>query len=447
MDVVIVGGGAAGASAAARAKRLRPEANVVLVEATEMITHAPCAIPYYVEGVVGSASKLAMYSAEDFEKSRGVRVLTNAKALDIDLDKRTILIAKSNGKRETVKWDKLVLATGALPKPPPVPGLDLGGVFTIRHPAGAVKLREELHKASAVAIVGASYLGIEMAEALLALGKKVLIVERSKQVMPSLDSEIAGLVAKELVARGAELHLSEELVELRGQGRVRELVTSAGSYNVDAVILATGIKPNTGLAERAGIKLGVTGAVEVNEYMETSAENVYAAGDVAEKVHRVTGRRVWIPLAPTANKEGHVAGTNAVLGRALRFSGVLGTAITKFFNLYVGKTGLTERETRELGLNYRATTISAKTKAHYYPGSSEVTIKLVIEGSTGRILGAQIAGYDDAVAAYLDALAIAIDRRMTVEELFFADLGYMPAVAPVWHPLITVARVLMRELL
>jgi NADPH-dependent 2,4-dienoyl-CoA reductase/sulfur reductase-like enzyme len=443
--VVVIGGGAAGASAASRAKKLKPSAEVVLIEATNMITHGPCAIPYYIGGIVKDRSLLVTYTPEVFERERGVKVFTSTVAREVDVDKRVVVVERG-GRSYEVKWDRLVLATGAVPSIPRVPGVNLGNVHVVRHPAYAEEMLQGLAKASKVAIIGGSYLGLEMAEALLRMGKKVLLVEMESQLLPkAVDRELAELVSKEVLAKGVELHLSEHLEEVVGKnGVVSAIATNNGVYDADAVVLATGVKPNVGIAMRAGVRLGVTGAVEVNEYMETSTDGVYAAGDVAEKVHRVTGKRVWIPLAPSANKEGQVAGANAVSGRALRFPGVVGTAVTKFFELYIARTGLSEKEAIESGFKVASAVIKARTKAHYYPSHSEVVIKMVVETSTGRILGVQVIGWEEAVARYIDAAAIAIERGMTIEDLFFSDLGYHPAVAPVWHPLIVAARVLSR---
>jgi len=442
--VVVIGGGAAGASAASRAKKLKPSAEVILIEATDMITHGPCAIPYYVGGIVKGKSQLVTYTPDVFERERGIKVYINSVAREIDVDKKAVFVER-NGKSVEVKWDKLVIATGAIPSIPRVPGTNLKNVYTIRHPAYADKLLEDLSKALNVAIVGGSYIGLEMAEALLRIGKKVLLIEMESQLLPkALDRELAEIVTKEVLARGAELHLSEYLEEIVGSDRVKAVATNKDTYNVDAVILATGVKPNVDIAARAGIKLGITRAIDVNEYMETSGEGIYAAGDVAEKVHRVTGKRAWIPLAPSANKEGQVAGANAVSGRVLRFPGVVGTAVTKFFELYIARTGLSEREAVENGFRVESVVIRSRTKAHYYPNHSEAVIKMITESSTGRIIGAQVVGWEETVAMYIDIIAVAIERGMTIEDLFFSDLGYHPAVAPVWHPLIVAARVLSK---
>jgi len=437
MNIVVIGGGAAGASAAVRAKRIKPDSSVVLIEATDMVTHGPCAIPFYIEGIVKERSQLVTYTPDYLEKKRGIKVFINTRATEIDIDKKVVTVER-NGNVEKIKWDKLVLATGAIPIT--LPGNPKENVLTLRHPAYADKLRETLTRARTVAIVGGGYLGIEMAEALTALGKKVLLFEKEPSLMPiALDPDMAKLVETELLSRGVELHLEEPVIEIVGRNLAEKIITPKGEYAVDAIVLAIGVKPNTELAQKIGIKLGAGGAIAVNEYMETSIEDVYAAGDVAEKYHRILEKKVWIPLATTANKEGQVAGANAAGGRVLSFKGIVGTSVTKFYDLYIARTGLTEKEALDHGIRYRSATVKARTKAHYYPGAAEVTVKIVVDNND-IIVGAQAIGKDISVAHYIDIMAVAIANRMTVEDLFFSDLGYMPATAPVWHPLIIAAR-------
>jgi Uncharacterized NAD(FAD)-dependent dehydrogenases len=442
--VVVIGGGAAGASAAARARRLDPNAEVILIERGSMITHAPCGMPYAIGGVVKSHEELMTYTPEEFEKERNIKVLIRSSAVDIDADKRVVVVKRGDAE-EKISWDKLVIATGAKPLVPKIPGVELKGVLTMRHPDEVPQLKEHLEKAKTVAVVGGGYIGVEMAEVLLEMGKRVLLFEMFDQILPAaLDADMAAIVAEEMKNRGVDLHLGEKVVEFRGADHVNRVVTEKGEYQVDEVILAVGVRPDVDLAVRAGAKLGETGAVYVNEYMETTVPDVYAAGDVAEKTHRVTGRRVWIPLAPTANKEGQVAGGNAVKGRVLKFPGVVGTAVTKFYNLYIARTGLTEKEATQLGYKVQSASIKARTKAHYMPGGEAVHVKLVAEESSGRILGAQIVGRGQVVASYADIMAVAIQSGYTFSDLFFSDIGYMPDTAPVWHPLIVAARVLSR---
>jgi NADPH-dependent 2,4-dienoyl-CoA reductase/sulfur reductase-like enzyme len=442
MDVVVVGGGAAGASAAVRAKRVNPRANVILVEATDMVTHGPCGIPYFIEGIVKDKNDLVTYSAEYLEKNRGIKVLINTKAIDVDIDKKIIVVEKKSKQIDRIKFDKLVVATGA--KPIIIGSADKENIVVLRHPADVDKIKVIIESAKNIAVVGGSYLGIEISEALTAIGKKVLLFEKDPQLMPkALDPDIARVIEDEMISKGVELHLSEPVLEINGRNTVGKIVTPKGEYTVDAVVIAIGVKPNADLAKKAGVKLGVEGAIAVNEYMETSIEDIYAAGDVVEKFHKVLNKKVWVPLATSANKEGQVAGANAVGGRLLTFKGIVGTAVTKFYDLYIARTGLSEREALENGVKYRSTTIKARTKARYYPGSVEVTIKMVVD-ENDVIIGLQAIGKDIAVAHYVDVAALAIDRKMTIEDLFLADLGYMPATAPVWHPLIVTARVLSR---
>lgn len=352
--VVIVGGGAAGASAAARARRLDPEAEIVMLDKGLFISHAPCGIPYYIGGVVKEAQDLAIYTPpEEFAKERRITVKINAEVFDVDTKNQVVYAREGN---ETVKyqWDVLIIATGAKPITLPVEGHDLNGILTLRLPHEAPKLREEVEKASTVAVVGGGYIGLEVAEALRNLGKRVLLFEMMPHVLPTtFDEDMAKLIHDELIKNGVELHLNEKVVGFRGgvNGHVNKVITEKGEYNIDKVVMGVGVRPDVDLAVKAGARLGETGgAVWVNEYMETSVPNVYAAGDVAETWSLITGKRMYVALAPPANKMGgQVAGANAVKGRFLKFPGVLGTAVTKVFSLYVARTGLTERQARRRG--------------------------------------------------------------------------------------------------
>lgn len=439
--IAIIGGGAAGASAAARARKLDPQARVVLFERGPMITHAPCGIPYAVAGIVKDHERLQTYTPEEFSRDRNIEVYTNSEVTQVDVGSRT-LTALVQGSARRFSWDRLIIATGAKPLVPPISGVDLKGILTVRLPPDTPRLKEELGEAKTVAIVGSGYIGVEMAEAMLHLGKKVLIFEVFDKPLPQmLDNDVARIVAEEMASKGADLHLNEKVVEFKGREHVELVVTERGEYKVDKVVLAVGVRPDTKLAREIGARLGETGAIYVDEYMETSVPDVFAAGDAAETVHRVTGMRVWIPLAPAANKMGQVAGANAARTRSIRFPGVTGTSITKFFDLYIAKTGLNEGEASRLGIRTRAALIRARSTAGYYPGGSPVYVKMIV-GSDDRVIGVQVVGYDKSVAGYIDVAAVLIERGATIEDVFFSDLSYMPATAPVWHPLIVAARVL-----
>ncbi|MGC8695431.1 MAG: FAD-dependent oxidoreductase [Conexivisphaera sp.] len=442
LRILIVGGGAAGASAAARARKWSQDAEIHMFEAGSMITHAPCGIPYYVGGIVGDPSMLKTYTPSEFSKGRNVNVHVGSSVTRIDLRSRELEVEEA-GSTARYGWDRLILATGARPLIPRVEGVDLKGVFTVRLPDGARELRDGLSAAGTVAVIGGGYIGLEMADAARSLGKRVLLFEAMQRVLPTtVDQDVAEVVHEELRANGVELHLSEPLLRLEGRGSVERVVTENGSYPVDAVVLAVGVRPDSALAESVGLRIGETGAVYVNEYMETSEPDVYAAGDLAETTHIVTGKRTWVPLAPPANKMGQVAGANSVSPRSLKFPGVVGTAVTKVFSYYVGRTGLSDEQAKDEGIDFESKLIKTRSAAEYYAKYETIYVKLTVERKGGRIIGGQIVSRDKIAAGYLDLMAELVGRGATLDDIFFSDLSYSPATAPVWHPVITAARVL-----
>ncbi|MEM2042895.1 MAG: FAD-dependent oxidoreductase, partial [Nitrososphaerota archaeon] len=286
-------------------------------------------------------------------------------------------------------------------------------------------------------------IGVEAAEALIDLGKKVTLYEMMDRLLPTaIDGDVSRVLEESMQRSGVDLRLGQPVRALRRRSDGIAVITDAGEEVFDEVVMGLGVRPNADLAVSAGVRLGATGAVETDEFMRTNLEGVFAAGDLVEKHHLLLGRKVWIPLAPAANKEGQVAGANAVVPGSLRMRGIVGTAVTKFRNTYVARTGLSETEARANGFNVESTLIKARTKAGYYPGGVEVTVKMVVQSGSGRLLGVQVVGDDPVVAGYADVAATAITAGFTIEDLFFTDIGYMPATAPVWHPLIVAARTL-----
>ena len=442
--VVVIGGGAAGSSAAARARRLDPEAEVTLVERTGMITHAPCGIPYAISGLVPSYRMLRTYSPERFASERRIRVLTNATVTSIDVDGKRVEVSLGDGRTEKLSWDSLVIATGAKPLiPRGLEGVEEARPVLLRHPEDVVEAQRRLSGASRVAVLGGGYIGVEAAEALVDLGKKVTLYEMMDRLLPTaIDGDVSKVLEESMKRSGVDLRLGQPVRALRRRSDGVAVITDAGEEVFDEVVMGLGVRPNADLAVSAGVRLGATGAVETDEFMRTNLEGVFAAGDLVEKHHLLLGRKVWIPLAPAANKEGQVAGANAVVPGSLRMRGIVGTAVTKFRNTYVARTGLSETEARANGFNVESTLIKARTKAGYYPGGVEVTVKMVVQSGSGRLLGVQVVGDDPVVAGYADVAATAITAGFTIEDLFFTDIGYMPATAPVWHPLIVAARTL-----
>ncbi|MEL9990645.1 MAG: FAD-dependent oxidoreductase [Thermoproteus sp.] len=430
--IVVVGGGAAGATAASKAKRVDPSAEVILVEASPYITHAPCAVPYALMGRI----RPYLYTPDQFAAEKGVRVYANTTA-EASEGNRIRLRGAHNG---VLEWDFLIIATGASPRPLNVEGIDLKGVYVIHHPAGLEAIREGLLGAERVVVVGGGYVGLETAEALLSAGKKVVVVESGRWLLGrTLDADMARLVNEYFSVAGGELRLGETLLRIGGNGRVEYVETSGGRVEADAVVLAVGVKPNVELAVALGAKLGETGAVWTDRYLETSMPNVYAAGDVAETTHAVTRRPVWIPLAPYANKMGYVAGFNAGYGeKRLEFPPVVGVSVTKFFDMYIGKAGLSEEEARRAGLNVRSAVAVARDRAPFMQESRELHVKAVASGDI--LVGVEVVGRTPYVAAVVDMAAQLIGKP--IPSVILAEYSYMPHTGPVWHPLISAARML-----
>ncbi|WP_048056043.1 CoA-disulfide reductase [Pyrococcus sp. ST04] len=435
--VVVIGGGAAGMSAASRVKRLKPEWDVKVFEATEWVSHAPCGIPYVVEGI-SPTEKLMHYPPEVFIKKRGIDLHLNAEVIEVD---QGYVRVREGGEERSYEWDYLVFANGASPKIPPVEGIELKGVFTADLPPDAVAIKEYMEKNEVrdVVIVGGGYIGVEMAEAFAVQGKNVTVIERGDRILKrSFDKEVTDIL-EERMKQHVNLRLQEIIMRIEGKDRVEKVVTDAGEYKADLVVLATGIKPNTELARQLGVRIGETGAIWTNEKMQTSVENVYAAGDVAETRHVITGRRVWMPLAPAGNKMGYVAGSN-IAGKEITFPGVLGTSVTKFMDIEIGKTGLTEREAIREGYDVRTAFIKASTRPHYYPGAKPIWLKGVVDNETNKLLGVQVVGSE--ILPRIDTAAAMLMAGFTTKDAFFTDLAYAPPFAPVWDPLVVLARVL-----
>lgn len=433
MRVVVVGGGAAGMTAASRIKATKPDWEVIVFEETNFVSHAPCGIPYVVEGI-SRADHLMYYPVEFFRKERNIDVRINSKVVEAG---EGYVRVRENGNENKYEWDRLLIANGALPKVPKVEGAELENVVTIRHPAFAGKLKKMVDEAKRIVIVGAGYLGVEMAEAIASLGKTATVIEFLDQPLPNLDREIAELVKVEMSKR-VDLRLNEAVKAFEGKEKVERVITDKSSYECDLAIVATGVRPNVEIAKMLGCKIGETGAIWVDEKMRTSVENVFAAGDCAETKHMVTGKRVWIPLAPPANKMGYVAGVN-IAGGDLEFPGVLGTQLTKFFELEIGSTGLSEKAAKAEGFEVKATTIKARTRVHYYPGGRDITLKVVAD-KEGRILGAQAVGSE--VAMRINVFAAMIQAKFKARDVFFSDLAYAPPLTPIWDPIIVSARTL-----
>jgi len=436
--LVVIGGGAAGMSASSRARKLKPGMEITVFEATKMVSHAPCGVPYFVEGLFNDENLFMTYTPQFFQEKRKIDVRINTKVTEVDLNSRIVYAESKDGKTKT-EYDYLVISTGSLPKKLPVEdGNDR--VFYAHHPANAVELREKLWSLNTIAIIGGGILGIEMAEALTNRGKKVILLHRGGYLLNKMLDQELGSIITQRVTKDAEVKLGEKVEEIKNGGRL--IITDKGKYEVDGTIIAIGVTPNVDLFKDK-IKLGETGAIKVDEHMRTNYREVYSAGDNTESVNIITGTPYWVPFAPVANKMGYVAGSN-VGGHEMTFPGVVNTQITKYKEFYIGRVGLQEDEARKYGFKPFSATITGKTRARYYPGAKDIHIKVIADENSKKILGAQIVGEEE-VLGRIDMMAAAIMKGFTIEDTFFIEMGYLPAISRVWDPVIVAIRQLMKD--
>jgi len=440
---LIVGGDAAGMSAASKAKRDDPDLDVVVLERGEWVSYGACGLPYYVKGEVSDLEDLVAVPPESFVQERDIDLRTGHEATAIDTETRQVTVETETETYEQ-SYDHLLIATGARALEPPIDGLDRGGVFTLHSMAAGREIRafvESEPDLERVAVIGGGYVGIEMAEAFRAHDLDVSLFEMLPQVLPTFGGAVGEAVAEELREQGVDLHLDTQVQRLAGDERVQAVETAEESVPVDAVLVGAGVVPNVELAEAAGIELGATGAVATDEYGRTSAPDVYAAGDVAEMDHVVTGEPTHVPLALTANRAGRAIG-QTVAGDRTRVGDIAGTAVLKAFDLAAARTGLTdESEASEAGFDPVSVSITAPSRAHYYPGGTDLEITMVGDRETGRLLGATIVG-EEGVAKRIDTVATALHAGLTVEEVEYLDLAYAPPFSPTWDPVLTAAKVL-----
>jgi NADPH-dependent 2,4-dienoyl-CoA reductase/sulfur reductase-like enzyme len=441
--LVVVGGDAAGMSAASRARRRRDpdDLEIVAFESGSYTSYSACGIPYFVSDVVTEVDQLVARSPEQHRRN-GIDVRTGHEVIEIDLNQRRVRVRDVAGAERDEQFDQLVVATGAVPHRPELPGADADGIFGLQTLADGVAVRRAIDERDSrhAVVVGGGYIGLEMAEALVERGVDVTLVDRTEQPMAAtLDQDIGALVSDALRAVGVTLRMGDAVERFDADGgRVRAVRTAEETLPADIVILGMGVRPNTRLAGEAGIALGDTGGIVTDNRMETSVGGVWAAGDCVESVDRVTGRRVVTPLGTHANKQGRVIGINVTGGDA-RFPGVVGTAASKICKYEVARTGITERIAADVGLDVVAATIESTTRAGYFPGAAPITVKIVAARDDGRIVGAQIVGKEGA-AKRIDVLATAIWNRMPVDEVASLDLSYAPPFSPVWDPVLIAAR-------
>ncbi len=436
--LVVVGGVAAGMSAASKARRMDADLEILVYEKSGYVSYGACGLPYYVQGLIPDHHHLIARTPAQFAQ-RGIQTFTHHEVTHIDPQAQAVQVRNlDEGTTFETDFDKLVLATGGHPVRPPIPGIDFDNVFVVRTVEDGVAIRRFIQeeKPGRAVIIGGGYIGLEMAEGLSSHDLQVSLV--GPQLLKMFDADMSTHLEPELARHGVEFFLERRVQALEGKNG-RAISVHAGDVELpaDLVILAAGVRPTVALAEAAGIALGPTGAVAVDEQQRTNLPDIWAAGDVAEAHHRVTGEPAYLPLGTTANKQGRVAGENLAGGNA-QFPGIVGTAVVKVFELDAARAGLSESEAREKGFEVKTTAIKAPSQAHYMPGGGPLHVKLVYQPD-GRLLGVQMVGV--AAAKRIDVAAAALQAGWSIQALTELDLSYAPPFAPVWDPLLIAANV------
>lgn len=448
--LLVVGGDAAGMSAASQARRGRgpDELEIVVFERGNDTSYSACGIPYWIGEVVDERSELVVRTPEEFREQHDIDARTRHEVVAIDTDARTVRVRDLDAGAETTEgYDQLLLATGASPTRPELPGLDGPNVFGVQTLDDGQAIIDHLDglgrggEGRRAVVVGAGYIGLEVAEAFVTRGMEVHLVDRGASPMKTLDPDVGARVADAMRGMGMHLHLATDVHGVRhgADGTLEGVETADGLLPADVVVLGLGTRPNSALAVDAGIPVGAdTGGIVVDVQQRTRVEGVWAAGDCTEVLHRVSGRPTAIALGTIANKTGRVAGINLGGGYAT-FPGVLGTAVTKVCGVEIGRTGLGQAEAEAAGYHPVCTTVSSTTKAGYWPTTSPIEVKVIAERRSGRLLGAQVVG-EDGAAKRIDVFATALWNEMTVEQLLNVDLSYAPPFSPVWDPVLIAAR-------
>jgi NADPH-dependent 2,4-dienoyl-CoA reductase/sulfur reductase-like enzyme len=440
--MVIVGGVAAGMSAASKARRLKPDLPIFVFEKSGFVSYGACGMPYYLSDVIADHNKMVIRTPEFYAEKMNIQVKIRHEVTKIDAEKKQISVTNlDTGETFEQPYSTLIYATGARPIVPDLPGIGLEGVYTLRTLDDGLVVKEALNNPDIkrVVIIGGGFIGLEVAENLRLLDKEVHIVEKATRVLINFDPEFSQYCQEELEKHGVQVHCDETLMELTGKDRVKSVKTEKGEYPCDMAILCIGVTPNSELAREAGIQVGFKNAVVVDRQMRTNQPDILAAGDCAETYHRLLKKNLFIPLGTTANRQGRLAGVTAC-GVHSTFAGVLGTAVAKIFDVSLAITGVTEQCCKNERIDMASTMVSTLDHAIYYPNARKIRIKLVYDRKTSVILGGQIFGYEG-VAHRADIIATAITNEMTLEELGAVDMCYAPPYKGVWEAVTVAANV------
>ena len=448
MNIVIIGGVAAGAKAAAKARRLLPDAKIDIYTEDTHVSYSSCGLPYYIQGNFNDYRKLIVRTPEEFAQQNVDVHLLNRVIKIIPKTQKILVKDLTNDVEFPVAYDKLVIATGAKPYIPDIKNVNMPNVYKVRTLEDGIAIKEAMQNARHVTIVGGGYIGIEMLESFVKNNIQTTLIEASSHVLSMLDSDIAELIIEYIKEESndyAKLLINDTVVSFEGKDKVEEVITANGEhFATDMVIMCAGIRPTVDIAVEAGIKLGKTGAIKVNSRMETNIENIYACGDCIEETNVITHRQVWLPLGTNANKEGRCAAVN-LAGYTEDFEGVLGSTVTRYLNLTISTTGLTHKVAEEEGFDPVSIVVTKRDKAGYMPEVRNVTIKLTADKRTHKLLGGQAIGCGDADKR-INTLSVGLLNGITVEEFLGADITYAPPFSTTIDPLLSATRLLIDKL-
>ncbi len=446
-EVVIIGGVAAGMSCAAKLLRESEDVNITVYEKGENISYGACGLPYYIGDDIIDSDKLIVKKPEDFDDKR-IEIKTFHEVLKVNPEGKSIAVKDLKSEEEFNKtYDDLVIAVGASPILPPFVDLDMENVFKLRTIEDGERIKKAAIKddVKKVIIVGGGYIGMELVESFYNLGKNVSVINRSERIMGSFDQEIRDILLEELREKNINLHLNDDVEDIIADenGRVKSVKTSEGEYEADLVVVAIGVKPSTKFLEGTGIEKLDNGAIIIDEKMKTNVESIYAAGDCATLYHSVLDELVSIPLATYANRQGRLL-AEILAGKDKSFGGGIGTSAVKVLDLELSQTGLNEHQAEKSEFDFGTAFIKGKSHAGYYPGLEDLYVKIIFEKETERILGAQLVGKKGA-ALRIDAMALAVQNKMTLQELAYSDFAYSPPFSGTWDPVQVAANVASKK--
>lgn len=446
--LVVIGGDAAGMSAASKVRREHPDQEIIVFEKSGFTSYSACGIPYFISGKVETYEELIVRSPEEFIKKHRIDVRTFHEVLEVDTKQNQVLVQNLNDKTQFWEsYDQLLVATGGKSFCPEVENRGAEGIFGVQSLKGGIRLDQfiKMNSPKTAVIIGGGYIGVEMAEALIIKGLKVTLINRTPEIMSTLDPDMGNIINKAMANLGVAIFVGEELAHFEAKdNQVTAVVTSKRILKTDMVILGMGTSPNTAFLKGSGINMTRKGAVKVNRQQRTNIKNVWAAGDCAMTYNLVSKKPFYIALGTVANKTGLVAGSN-IAGEEIKFPGVVATAVCKICVYEVARTGLLEKELQQLDIDYVQTIIRTKSRAHYYPDAKDIYVKLLAERGTGKLLGGQIVG-EEGAAKRIDVLATALTNKLTLQNIIDLDLSYAPPFSPVWDPVQTAARKLINDI-